>query len=305
MPASPPSPPGGPPAEAPPPARPARSSAILRSPLFRASAVIGGGIFVLAGSGLEASLASARVTPTAPVAAAPRCGPGSLPDDDICVHIPRDDEDGPAALARENAHRERSGAWRTYEQIPRRPERPENYDLYRFPVPPGMTGGRYVISGYDLDQPDRWQRRGARLRAIGHGGVDIPEVRGTPIHMVPLEHQQGDAEVVYAGPLFGTTVVLKSTLREAGALRDYLILFGHLDAIAPGIAGGQHVPEGALVGNVGDTGSPELVHLHLEIRRVRDGVDAAATIRSSGPGMVLADWVTIVCDPRNVLPLAR
>jgi murein DD-endopeptidase MepM/ murein hydrolase activator NlpD len=60
--------------------------------------------------------------------------------------------------------------------------------------------------------------------------------------------------------------------------------------------------EGDVVGFVGDTGSPELVHLHWEARRVRDGVDARAKVKLGG-GALLADDVSVVCDPRNVLPL--
>ncbi len=159
-----------------------------------------------------------------------------------------------------------------------------------------------VVSGYDLDRPDDSQRRGWRLSHVGHGAVDLPQKKGTPITMVPLEHQVGDAEVVYVGPLFGTTVLTRHTLREGGQLRDYLLLFGHLDAPAPGLAAGVHLAQGALVGFVGDTGSPELVHLHLEARRIREGVDIGKVLRA-GPGGLIDNDSSIVCDPRNVLPL--
>jgi murein DD-endopeptidase MepM/ murein hydrolase activator NlpD len=143
------------------------------------------------------------------------------------------------------------------------------------------------------------QRRGRRLSHVGHGAVDLPQKKGTPILTVPLEHQEGDADVVYVGPLFGTTVITRHTLREGGMQRDYILLFGHLDAPAPGLQVGAHLHEGDLVGFVGDTGSPELVHLHLEARRVRDGVD----IQKLSPGLIIANENSVVCDPRNVLPL--
>jgi murein DD-endopeptidase MepM/ murein hydrolase activator NlpD len=236
-------------------------------------------------------------------AAAP-CPPGTLPDGAVCVHLPgAGDEAGEDALASENAHREKSGAWKVYEQIPRLPDRPASYDAYVYPVPPGLPGGHYVVSGYDLDHPDETQRRGRTLHAVGHGGVDLPDPRGTPIKLVPLEHQVGDADVVYVGPLFGTTVVTRHTVREGGRLRDYVLLFGHLDAAAPGLAAGRAVKEGELVGLVGDTGSPELVHLHLEARRVRDGLDVASRAKERGASAILAGDATVVCDPRNVLPL--
>ena len=226
------------------------------------------------------------------------CPQNTLPDGDACVRLPGEDA-APETLSEANAHREKSGRWAVYDQIPRRPDRPADYDLYRYPIPPGMPGGHSVVSGYDLDRPDARQRRGATLSAVGHGGVDLPQRKGLPIPLINLEHQQGEADVVYVGPLFGTTVITRHTLREGGQLRDYLLLFGHLDAPAPGLAVGQELKEGDLVGFVGDTGSPELVHLHLEVRRVRDGVD----VKKYRGGALLNNEVSVVCDPRNVLPL--
>jgi murein DD-endopeptidase MepM/ murein hydrolase activator NlpD len=226
------------------------------------------------------------------------CPAGTFPDNGACVHLEEDDEG--EAISLQNAHRERSGKWVLYEQIPRRPDRPSDYDLYKYPIPPGLPGGHAVISGYDLDRPDETQRRGRTLHAVGHGGVDLPQARGTPVAMIALDHQQGDAEVVYTGPLFGNTVVTRHTLHEGGGLRDYILLFGHLDAIAPGLSKGQTVHVGDVVGVVGDTGSPELIHLHLEARRVREGVDVSAV---ATPNALLAAEVSVVCDPRNVLPL--
>ena len=226
------------------------------------------------------------------------CEGGLFPDGNACVRLaPGDDEGDPQVLA--NGHHDRSGQWVVYEQIPRRPERTADYDAYQYPIPPGLPGDKSVISGYDLDRPDNTQRRGKTLRAVGHGAVDLPQARGTRISMLRLEHQEGDAEVVYVGPLFGTTVVTRHALREGGQLHDYLLLFGHLEGPAPGLEKGRTLRDGELVGFVGDTGSPELVHLHLEARRVREGVDASKV----APGELLAAHVSIVCDPRNVLPL--
>lgn len=228
------------------------------------------------------------------------CPPGTAPDNDACVHLTRSSADGPLAPATPNAHREKSGRWAEYEQIPRLPDRPSDYDLYRYPIPPGLPGGRYVVSGYDLDRPDPEQRRGRTLSHVGHGGVDLPQTKGTPVKLVALDHQEGEAEVLYTGRLFGTTVVTRHTLREGGRLRDYVVLFGHLDSIASGVVAGAALKEGELVGAVGDTGSPSLVHLHLEVRRVREGVDLA---KVPAGGQLIVDSVSVVCDPRNVLPL--
>lgn len=228
------------------------------------------------------------------------CPLGTAPDNDACVHLTRGADDGPLQPALPNAHREKSGRWAQYEQIPRLPDRPSDYDAYRYPIPSGLPNGHYVVSGYDLDRPDPEQRRGRTLSHVGHGGVDLPQAKGTPVKNVALEHQEGDAEVLYTGPLFGTTVVTRHTLREGGRLRDYVVLFGHLDSIAAGLTAGAAVKEGDLVGAVGDTGSPSLVHLHYEVRRVREGVDLA---KVPAGAQLLADSVSVVCDPRNVLPL--
>jgi murein DD-endopeptidase MepM/ murein hydrolase activator NlpD len=220
------------------------------------------------------------------------------------VHLPGEDEgatnqpDPGDVLTQTNAHRDRSGRWSVYEQVPKRLDRPADYDAYRYPVPCDGC----VVSGYDLDLPDAMQRRGRRLKQVGHGAVDLLQKRGTPVTLVALDHQRGDADVVYVGPLFGTTVATRHTVREGGQLRDYLLLFGHLDAVAAGVEAGARLKDGDAIGYVGDTGSPSLVHLHLEARRARDGIDLSK-LGASGAGALVDGSSTIVCDPRNLLPL--
>jgi len=225
------------------------------------------------------------------------CPPDTLPDGDACVRLPDDDgtDDTPEALTATSSHQDKGGRWSVYEQVPRRPDRPAEYDAYRYPV----SCEECVVSGYDLDLPDALQRRGRRLRHVGHGAVDLLQKRGTAVTLVALEKQRGDAEVLFVGSLFGTTVATRHTVREAGQLRDYVVLFGHLEAAAAGVQPGVHVKDGDLIGYVGDSGSPSLVHLHLEARRVRDGVDPAKLT----PSALVDGASTIACDPRNVLPL--
>jgi murein DD-endopeptidase MepM/ murein hydrolase activator NlpD len=226
------------------------------------------------------------------------CPANQLPDDGVCVRLPDDEEGAPAAETAVGSHRDRRGDWIVYDQIPRRPDRPADYDAYEYPVPcpPGC-----VFSGYDLDRSDDRQRRGPRLRHVGHGGLDIDAAKGTPVVLTVLEHQEQAAAVVYVGPLFGTTVVTRHTVREAGVLHDYVVLFGHLDAPGPRLLGapfGTPLQAGEVVGFVGDTGSSGLVHLHLEVRRVRQGID----LSHLSPSALVDDSATVVCDPRNVLP---
>jgi murein DD-endopeptidase MepM/ murein hydrolase activator NlpD len=253
---------------------------------------LGGG----AARGAPVHLIGARLASHGEDAPAPAlCPVGTLPDGDACVRLPGEDQ-APEAELTANAHHDKQGRWVVYDQIPRRPERPADYDAYRYPVP---CAHACVVSGYDLDRPDEMQRRGRRLSHVGHGAVDLVQPKGTPVTLVTLEHQEGDAEVLYVGPLFGTTVLTRHTLREGGQLRDYVLLYGHLDGPAPGLSAGAHLKEGDVVGFVGDTGSPELVHLHLEARRVRSGADLAKL----APSAWIDNEVSVVCDPRNVLPL--
>lgn len=225
------------------------------------------------------------------------CPQGTVPDDDVCVHLPegQEEEEAPEAQSAENAHRDVHGQWVAYDQIPRRPDRDSDYDAYRYPV---ACASGCVISGYDLDRPDEMQRR--TRKRVGHGAIDIAAAKGTPVVLLDLEHQQGDAQVIYVGPLFGTTVVTRHTVREGGKLRDYIVLFGHLDGATPGLADhiGALLREGDPIGYVGDSGSAGLVHLHLEARRVRDGVDSSRL----GPAALVDNAMTVVCDPRNILP---
>jgi murein DD-endopeptidase MepM/ murein hydrolase activator NlpD len=201
--------------------------------------------------------------------------------------------DMPLPEAFENGHTEKSGEWVEYEQIPRRSERPESYTRYRYPVADAL-----MVSGYDLDKPDALQRRG-KMKAVGHGGVDLAAPVDSLVLMFSLENQVGDAEVLHAGWLFGETVVTRHTVLEGGHKHDYLVLFGHLDVVPPDVRRGRHLRDGDLVGFVGNSGSPDFVHLHLEIRRGRDDTDLWTV-----PGELLnAREYSVVTDPRNMLPL--
>jgi hypothetical protein len=269
-------------------------------PLVRASF----GVAALAALGgpaaRRAAVGPAPAPPGAPAARpAPPCPPGSLPDGGACVDfLHAGDDEGVELVAQSNWHVDRRGRVETYDQVPRLPERPADFAAYRYPVA-AAPGAPLVMSGYDLDRPNEAQRRGARIRAVGHGGVDLMAPRGAEVRLVALEHQEGDADVAHAGALVGTCVVTRHVVREGGRLRTYLIVYGHLDAVAPGAEPGRVAPEGELLGYVGDTGSEGLVHLHFEVRRVRDEREGAPL----APGHIMDQAWTIAVDPRNVLPL--
>jgi murein DD-endopeptidase MepM/ murein hydrolase activator NlpD len=243
------------------------------------------------------SLQADAATPDAS-GGAPVCPPGTLPDGGVCVPVLDVTAGGEALSEQRAAHHDRQGRLRVYDQIPRRPERPADYRSYQLPVPP-LPQQSFVTSGYDLDQPDDEQRRGAEMKAVGHGGVDVAQKRGTPVKLVPLEYQVGEADVLFVGKLFGNSVVTHHQVREGAGIRDYLVIHGHLEKPAAGLNKGATVPAGAVVGYVGDSGSPGVVHLHLEIRRAREGV----VLQSLQSGELAHNSKTVACDPRNVLPL--
>ncbi len=228
----------------------------------------------------------------------PACAAGELLIDGLCVPSRTAAIDDPSLGVESNTHTDRGGRLVVYEHVPRRPDLPAEYDRYLYPTEP--WGGQTVSSGYDLGRPDALQRRGVDLTAIGHGGVDLPQERGAPVRAVALRGQQGDAEVLHVGPLFGNTVVLSHIVREGGATRVYLALYGHLDGFAPGLRNGQSITASTLLGFVGDSGAEGVVHLHYEVRLARPGVDPTRVDR---PSTLIEQSTSVPCDPRNVLPL--
>ncbi len=241
----------------------------------------------------------------APMLTAPKihCPVDTIPGGNQCFPLLKDDTEGVTLIAMPGT-RQINGVTTQYEQIPKAPDRPEDYELYVYPAPPGLPGGRSVGAGYDLDKPES-ERRKISAALIGHGGVDVPGMRGTPLKVVAIEHQVGEAEVLFAGTLWGNTAILRHSRREGVQNRDYILIFAHMDGFGPRTVVGATLPEGEIVGTLGDTGStPGMTHLHLEVRRGREGIDVRELAQSPSPGPALLGE-TIVCDPRNVLPLRR
>lgn len=230
------------------------------------------------------------------------CGPRTIPDGEACVPLPAPGapiEERGELRAAKGAHPSAQARAEIYDQIPRLPERPAEHEAYLYPIGSPEAPPR-LLSGYDLDRPAPEQRQGAEFHETGHGGLDLAGNRGDPVRLIALEHQEGNVEVAFVGELFGITVATSHMLQEAGRLRHYVVLHGHLDRPGPGIVAGAKVAPGDTIGFVGDSGSPGIVHLHLEVRQVREGVNLAAIELGR-----LADNATSVpCDPRNVLPLA-
>ena len=212
------------------------------------------------------------------------------------MRLPDDDERAPEPEAEPGGHHDRQGRWVAYEQIPRRPDRSADYDLYRYPVP---CSHGCVVSGYDLDRPDEAQRRGRRLTYVGHGAVDLPQKKGTPVALVALEHQQDDAEVIYVGPSSARPSSPARPCARAASSATTSSSSGTSTPRRPGSPPASASATATCSASWATRGSPELVHLHLEARRLRDGVD----LTKLAPGQMIANENSVVCDPRNVLPL--
>jgi hypothetical protein len=163
-----------------------------------------------------------------------------------------------------------------HDRIERRPDRPADFSKYRLPT--------------------------ELTRGATPSGTILPAARGAAVRLVPLEHQEGDAEVLHAGELAGVTgrvVVTRHAVRDAGGLREYLAIFGNLGSIEPGIQRGAKLGDQKKLGTVGEMPPDDSPALDYEIRRLRSGVD----VRSLGPADFVADARTVGSDARNVLPL--
>ena len=103
----------------------------------------------------------------------------------------------------------------------------------------------------------------ARGQGRVHDAIDIMAPRGTPV----IAAAAGTVEKLFESERGGTTVYIR---RTDGQWIDY---YAHLDSYAPGLAEGQKVPQGHMIGAVGSTGdaSPEAPHLHYAINAMASG----------------------------------
>jgi murein DD-endopeptidase MepM/ murein hydrolase activator NlpD len=87
-----------------------------------------------------------------------------------------------------------------------------------------------------------------------HRGVDFPAPRGTPIYAAA----DGVVEDMGWRGNYGNYIRLGHDVRHATA-------YGHLDEFAPGVAEGERVTQGQLIGYVGRTGLSTGNHLYWEV----------------------------------------
>jgi len=203
------------------------------------------------------------------------CGPGTLPEGPICVRIPAEDAVGP----REPVELRR--ARRGEEAIPRRPDRPADPGQYRYPVK-----DQKVLGGFDVGATPQ--------------GIRLAAEPGETIKLVALEHQEGPAEVVFAGNRAGgAAVATRHVVREGERTRVYIVIHGHLDQVEPGLAASAKLEPGAALGKAAPAPPAEI---SLEARQVRESVAAAKTGPLDDKRLTDAT-IAIPIDLRNVLQM--
>jgi murein DD-endopeptidase MepM/ murein hydrolase activator NlpD len=123
-----------------------------------------------------------------------------------------------------------------------------------FAVP---VSGR-IISGF-----------GSTARGERNDGINIAAAAGTPIHAA------ADGVVTYAGNElkgYGNLILIKHG-------DTYVTAYAHTNSI--GVARGQRVAKGDVIGTVGQTGDVTQPQLHFEIRRNMKPIDPRAILTAS------------------------
>ena len=100
----------------------------------------------------------------------------------------------------------------------------------------------------------------ARAAGRRHDALDIMAPRGTEVRAV----EEGTIRKLFMSKAGGLTIY------EFDPSQTFSYYYAHLDRYAPGLAEGQQVTRGELLGYVGSTGnaSPDAPHLHLAIARL-------------------------------------
>ena len=102
--------------------------------------------------------------------------------------------------------------------------------------------------------------RGAGRR---HDAIDIMAGEGTPV----IAAADGTIEKLFDSVRGGITIY------ERSADQNWVYYYAHLSAYAPGLAEGQQVKRGQVIGRVGHTGDASAAgpHLHFAINRMAPG----------------------------------
>ncbi|MEO8194123.1 MAG: M23 family metallopeptidase [Gemmatimonadales bacterium] len=92
-----------------------------------------------------------------------------------------------------------------------------------------------------------------------HNALDIMAARNTPV----IAATGGKVLKLHASAAGGLTIYI------ADPTSKFVMMYGHLDSFRPGLAEGQSVKRGEIIGFVGSTGNanPLAPHLHFQVTR--------------------------------------
>ncbi len=216
------------------------------------------------------------------------CGPGTLPEGPVCVRIPSAGEIGRTRLQEDVIGPDPGRSTIGLDRIPRRPDRPADPAAYIYPAgdtkrPPRLLG---ALDGEAAPVRGR----------TSPSGVHLAVRPGEKVVVLALEHQQGPAEVVLVGELFGPTVVTRHEVEEGGRKLRYLMFHGRLDRTEPAVVRGAKLEAGTTLGFARSDNGGGLIEVYLEARLLREGA-ALDESKLTDPS------VAVPIDLRDVLPL--
>lgn len=127
------------------------------------------------------------------------------------------------------------------------------------PTPRERLGARLIIPVQGVvrrDLADTWGH--ARSEGRAHEGIDILAPQGTPVLAV------ADGRIVrfFDSERGGVTIY------QFDRTDRFVYYYAHLSARAAGLAEGDQVRQGRVIGYVGMTGNAPIPHLHFEIQRL-------------------------------------
>ena len=138
-----------------------------------------------------------------------------------------------------------------------------NPTIYTAPAPTSAEPGGILIPVVGV-KPEQLVDTYTQSRSEGrtHNAIDIMAPGGTPVIAA------ADGEIIK----FHDSVPGGITIYQISTDKRFFFYYAHLQSRAAGIAEGQFVKQGTIIGYVGDTGNagPGNTHLHFSINAVTD-----------------------------------
>jgi murein DD-endopeptidase MepM/ murein hydrolase activator NlpD len=127
----------------------------------------------------------------------------------------------------------------------------------------GPAGLAIPVAGIKASQLSDTFTQARAGGARRHDAIDIMAPEGTPV----IAAADGTVEKLFNSAQGGLTLYVRSPDRR------WSYYYGHLQGYAPGLAEGQQVKRGQLLGRVGHTGNanPAGPHLHFAINQMQPG----------------------------------